>query len=137
MHPRVIGERKEAAQRRIQVAAQSLSTSLDIAPMGVVSEPEKRDSNVRQMRELELVADVLEQAAESAGNKVAALDNAPKTLDGFIATLPEDEQFAIRNAFSFGIDDGSAPDDGHDLGEPADETESHAEKPRRGRPKAK
>jgi hypothetical protein len=66
MHPRVIGERKETAQRRIQAAVLSLTRSLDIAPMGVVSEPEKRDHDVRQMRELELVADVLEQAAESA-----------------------------------------------------------------------
>lgn len=139
MHPRVIGERKDEAQRRIQFAALSLSQSLGIAPMGAVSEPEKRDSGVRQMRELELVADVLEASAESAANKVMLLDNAPKTLEQFIATLPEDEQTAILEAFARGIqdDDDPALGDGHNPDEPADETESHAEKPRRGRPRAK
>ncbi len=77
MHPRVIGERNEEARRRIQVAAQSLSQTLNIPEMGKLSFAEQRDTQVAQMRELEILADVLEFASENAANVVTQLLNPP------------------------------------------------------------
>lgn len=77
MHPRVIGERNEEARRRIQAAASSLSQTLNIPEMGALTFAEQRDMMVAQMRELEILADVLEFASENAANVVTQLQNPP------------------------------------------------------------
>ncbi len=116
MHPRVIGERNEEARRRIKTAAQSLSQTLNIPEMGALTFAEQRDTMVAQMRELEILADVLEFASENAANVATLLQNAPKTFDDFYQTATEDEQAAILETFRNILDEQDAP---------ADETEAH------------
>lgn len=64
MHPRNIAARNEAARRRIKDAAAAL-TGRDLDTM---TEQERRDPAVAQMRELEIIAAMLEDAAKERGN---------------------------------------------------------------------
>lgn len=59
MHPRNIAARNDAARRSIRTAALALADALGLPPLGDMTEPERRDRDVAQMRELEEIAKLL------------------------------------------------------------------------------
>lgn len=68
MHPRNIAARNEDARRRIRTAAERLGDALGSPPLAAVTEQERRDRAVAHMRELETIADVLDQVAAALGD---------------------------------------------------------------------
>lgn len=60
MHARNLVARNEEARRRIAAAASTLADALQIAPLQHPTAVEKRQFEVAQMRELEHIADLLE-----------------------------------------------------------------------------
>lgn len=65
MHPRVISERNAKARERIAVATDTIASQLKIGSLTSISEQERRDQNVFQMRELEVIADLLGEIAQT------------------------------------------------------------------------
>lgn len=60
MHPRNIGARNDAARQSIKTAAAALAEALGLPPLGDMTEQERRDRDVGQMRELEEIAILLD-----------------------------------------------------------------------------
>lgn len=69
MHTRNIAARTEAARRRITTAAAALADQLNLAPLGAVTPVEWRTPGVGPLRELEIVADLLDRVATALGDQ--------------------------------------------------------------------
>ena len=65
MHPAALDTRNRNARQRITAAAGALSDALNIAPLAGPNSNEKRQPAVAQMRELEGIADVLEDVVRA------------------------------------------------------------------------
>jgi hypothetical protein len=65
MHPRVIAERNAKSRERIAVATDTIASQLKIGSLTSIAEQERRDPAVLQMRELEVVADLLSEIAQT------------------------------------------------------------------------
>ena len=63
MHPSILDARNQAARQRITAAAAALADGLQLAPLATLRPDERRQPPVRQMRELESLADLLERIA--------------------------------------------------------------------------
>lgn len=63
MHPRNIAFRNEQARRQITTAAGALADGLGLTPLEQITELERRDRDVAQMRELECIAVLLDAVA--------------------------------------------------------------------------
>jgi len=61
MHPTNLAARNEDARRRISTAAAALADSLGLPPLDTLTSHELRQPPVRQMRELETIADLLDR----------------------------------------------------------------------------
>lgn len=61
MHPSNLAARNEDARRRISTAAAALADSLALPPLEALTSHELRQPPVRQMRELETIADLLDR----------------------------------------------------------------------------
>lgn len=72
MHQRIIAERNERARTRLRVSVGALIDRLGLKTPDDMSGAERRDPAIAQMRELEILADVLDQIV--------------------IATLPEERE---------------------------------------------
>ena len=63
MHPANLAARNDSARRRIRTAAAALADALDLPPIESLTAAEQRQPEVRQMRELETIADLLDRIA--------------------------------------------------------------------------
>lgn len=63
MHPSILDARNQGARQRISAAAAALADGLQVAPLDPLRPDEQRQPAVRQMRELETIADLLERIA--------------------------------------------------------------------------
>lgn len=63
MHPRNIAAHNAAARETIRAAAAGLADELGLEPLATITEGERRDRDVAQMRELECIAALIDQAA--------------------------------------------------------------------------
>jgi hypothetical protein len=70
MHPRSIAARNDAARQSIKTAAAALADALGLPPLADMTEPERRDRDVAQMRELECIAALLGSVVEALREEI-------------------------------------------------------------------
>jgi len=69
MDPRALAERADAARRKLQSAAMRLSDRLGIDGLEEIAWQDARDPNVKAMRELEVIANLVDHAARAVAPK--------------------------------------------------------------------
>ncbi len=63
MHPRILDERATAARKKLASAAERLAERLDIPALEPIDPRDTRDPAVFAMRELEVIAELMDRAA--------------------------------------------------------------------------